>query len=322
MSESYNFIAASHESGLRLDIFLARKELTLSRSQIKRAADEGLVLVNGLKAKAGYKLRNGDIVHLWKKALADCHASPQKIQINIVYQDPSILVVDKPAGMVVHPAPGHHQDTLVNALLFHCNDLSGIGGVLRPGIVHRLDKETSGLLIVAKSDEAHRGLAAQFKTHQVRKSYKVIVYGAMKEDHGLIDAPVGRHPVDRKKMSTTSRRGKEAITHWRVSETYQGASLLDMDTKTGRTHQIRVHLNAMNHPVVGDKLYGSSTKFRTIGDPFLRAKMKTMSRQALHASRITFSHPVNNAEMTFSSPLPDDMAGLCDFLRGYVLRTL
>lgn len=316
MSERCNFIAASHESGLRLDIFLARKELTLSRSQIKRAVNEGLVLVNGLKAKAGYKLRNGDIVHLWKKAVADCHAIPQKIQINIVYQDPSILVVDKPAGMVVHPAPGHHQDTLVNALLFHCNDLSGIGGVLRPGIVHRLDKETSGLLIVAKSDEAHRGLAAQFKKHQVRKSYKVIVYGTMKENHGLIDVPVGRHPVDRKKMSTTSRRGKEAITRWRVSERYQEASLLDVDTETGRTHQIRVHLNAMNHPVVGDKLYGSSTKFRAIGDPFLRAKMKTMSRQALHASCITFSHPVNNAEMTFSSPLPEDMADLCDFLRG------
>ncbi|MDI6775659.1 MAG: RluA family pseudouridine synthase [Syntrophales bacterium] len=315
MSEKYTFIVACHESGLRLDIFLSRKDLTLSRSQIKRAVDEGLVLVNDLKVKAGYKLRNGDTVHLCKKAAASYHVLPQKIPLTIVYEDPFLLVVDKPAGMVVHPAPGHDRGTLVNALLFHCKDLSGIGGVLRPGIIHRLDKGTSGLLVVAKSDEAHRGLAAQFKKHQVQKSYKVLVYGDVEGDQGMIDASVGRHPVDRKKMSTRSRRGREAITRWRVSKRYRVATLLDVDTETGRTHQIRVHLNAMSYPVVGDNIYGSSRRVGAIGDPLLRAEMRTMTRQALHASRIAFSHPINNAEMTFSSPMPDDMARLCDFLR-------
>ena len=322
MSEKHTFIASREESGLRLDIFLSRKDLTLSRSQIKRAVDEGLVLVNALKVKAGYKLRNGDVVHLCKRAATSCHALPQEIPLIIVYEDHFLLVVDKPAGMVVHPAPGHDEDTLVNALLFHCKDLSGIGGVLRPGIVHRLDKETSGLLIVAKSDEAHRGLAAQFKKHQVQKSYNVLVYGDVRGDHGLIDAPVGRHPVERKKMSTISRRGKEAITRWRVSERYRVATLLDVDTETGRTHQIRVHLNAMGYPVVGDKLYGSARRVGAVGDPILMAEMRTMTRQALHANRITFSHPISCTEMTFSSPMPDDMARLCDFLRGYTSHTL
>jgi 23S rRNA pseudouridine1911/1915/1917 synthase len=324
MSEKYTFIVACQESGLRLDIFLSRKDLTLSRSQVKKAVDEGMALVNDLKVKAGYKLRNGDIVHLCKKAATSCHVLPEEIPLAIVYEDPFLLVVDKPAGMVVHPAPGHHRGTLVNALLFHCKDLSGIGGVLRPGIVHRLDRGTSGLLIVAKSDEAHRGLAAQFEKHQVQKSYKVLVYGDVEGNQGLIDAPVGRHPVDRKKMSTKSRRGKEAITRWRVSERYGVATLLDVDTETGRTHQIRVHLNAMGYPVVGDKIYGSSRRISAIaiGDLLLRAEMRTMTRQALHASRIAFFHPVNNTEMTFSSPMPEDMARLCDFLRGYTSHTL
>ena len=276
-----------------------------------------MVLVNGLKIKAGYKLRNGDCVHLCKKAAASCQVLPEEIPLTIVYEDPFLLVVDKPAGMVVHPAPGHHRGTLVNALLFQCKDLSGIGGVLRPGIVHRLDRGTSGLLIVAKSDEAHRGLAAQFKRHQVQKSYQVLVYGDVEGEQGRIDAPVGRHPVDRKKMSTGSRRGKEAITRYRVSERYRVATLLDVDTETGRTHQIRVHFNALGYPVVGDNVYGSSRRISAIaiGDPLPRVEMRTMTRQALHASRITFFHPVNNTEMTFSSPMPEDMARLCDFLR-------
>jgi len=319
MSE-YTFIVDCYESGSRLDIFLSRKDLALSRSQVKRAVDEGLVRVNDLKVKAGYRLRDGDCVYLCKRQAVGYHVLPQEIPLTIVYEDPFFLVVDKPAGMLVHPAPGHDHGTLVNALLFHCKDLSGIGGVLRPGIVHRLDKGTSGLLVVAKSDEAHRGLAVQFKKHQVQKSYKVLVYGDVRGDQGLIDAPVGRHPLNRKKMSTKSRRGKEAITHWRVCERYRVATLLDVDTETGRTHQIRVHLSAMGHPVVGDNIYGSSRRVSSIGDPLLKAEMKTMTRQALHASRITFSHPIKGIEMTSSSPMPDDMASLCDFLRGYITR--
>ncbi|MFA4916164.1 MAG: RluA family pseudouridine synthase [Syntrophales bacterium] len=317
----YKFIVNCYESGLRLDIFLSRKDVSLSRSQIKKAVDEGLVRVNDLKIKAGYKLRNGDCVQLCKRPATACHVLPQEIPLTVVYEDSSLLVVDKPAGMVVHPAPGHSQDTMVNALLSHCKDLSGIGGVLRPGIVHRLDKGTSGLLIVAKSDEAHRGLAAQFKKHQVRKSYKVLVCGNVNGDQGMIDAPVGRHPLDRKRMSTKSKKGKEAVTHWRVSERYRMATLLDVDTETGRTHQIRVHLNSMGHPAVGDNVYGTSRRVSSIGDPLLRAAMGKITRQALHASRITFSHPLINKELTFSSSLPDDMAMLCDFLRGYALQS-
>ena len=220
----------------------------------------------------------------------------------------------------VHPAAGHQGGTLVNALLHYCRDLSGIGGVLRPGIVHRLDKETSGLLVVAKSDEAHRGLAGQFKRHEVAKTYQAIVYGDPKTEGGRIEAPVGRHPTDRKKMSTKSRRGKGAVTVWRVRERFGVASLLDVDIETGRTHQIRVHLMELGYPVVGDKAYGGAGRIRTIEDSAVRAGIKALQRQALHAWRLSFAHPVTGEKMRFPSPLPEDMAALCAFLRERVSR--
>jgi 23S rRNA pseudouridine1911/1915/1917 synthase len=224
-------------------------------------------------------------------------------------------VIDKPAGMVVHPAAGHSGGTLVNALLHHCRDLSGIGGVLRPGIVHRLDKGTSGLLVVAKSDEVHRGLSAQFKRHEVKKDYLALVYGDPKTDGGRIEAAVGRHPTDRKRMSTQSRRGRTAVTIWRVRERYGVAALLEVDIETGRTHQIRVHLTDLGYPVVGDRVYGGAGRIRTVGDPAARSRMKALDRQALHAWRLAFTHPVTAEKMKFSSPLPEDVAGLCAFLR-------
>jgi len=317
---TYEFIVASYEAGLRLDIFLSRKDLDLSRSQIKKSVDDGLVRVNQTNSKVGYRLKYGDIIQISRREPTVSHALPQDIPLTIVYEDPYILVVDKPAGMVVHPAAGHSQDTLVNAILHHSKDLSGIGGVLRPGIVHRLDKGTSGLLVVAKSDEAHQGLAGQFTRHEVRKTYKALVYGNPKEDEGVIDEPVGRHPVDRKKMSTRSRQSKEALTRWQVHERYGVATLLSVDIITGRTHQIRVHLAAMNYPVVGDSMYGNPKRANAIDNTFLRAKLKAMRRQALHAANIGFVHPITHKDMAFSSPLPDDMSELCNFLVEYNLK--
>jgi 23S rRNA pseudouridine1911/1915/1917 synthase len=311
------YIVSSHEAGLRLDIFLSQKGLGLSRSQIKKYVDDDLVWVDHTNAKVGYRLKQGDHVHISIRKPVIYHVLPEDIPLAVIYEDQYIIVVDKPAGMVVHPAAGNYEGTVVNAILHHCKDLSGIGGVLRPGIVHRLDKDTSGLLVVAKSDEAHQGLGGQFKRHEVRKTYKALVYGNPKEEEGVIDKPMGRHPVDRKKMSTRSRRSKEALTHWRVHERYGAATLLSVSIVTGRTHQIRVHLTALGYPVVGDSLYGSPKRANSVDDPLVRSRLKSMKRQALHAGEIGFSHPITGQDVTFSSPLPDDIAGLCNFLRDY-----
>ena len=215
--------------------------------------------------------------------------------------------------MVVHPAAGNSRGTLVNALQFHCGRLSSVGGLMRPGIVHRLDKGTSGLMVIAKTDEAHRHLSEQFKKRRVSKHYTVLVHGDLREDEGVIDAPVGRHPVERKKMSTASRRGKAALTRWRVLERYGDCTLLEAQIETGRTHQIRVHLGAMGRPVVGDAVYGGSK--RAADSPALRAALKRLTRQALHAGRLSFLHPLTGRVMSFESPLPADMAEVIDFLK-------
>jgi len=311
----YQFIVDSHDAGLRLDIYLARKDFGLSRSQIKKAADDGLVRVNGVPAKMGHRLRSGDVVEIERREPQACSALPEDIPVNIVYEDRHVLVVDKPAGMVVHPAAGHWGSTMVNAILHHCKDLSGIGGELRPGIVHRLDKGTSGLLVIAKSDEAHLRLSGQFKRHEVKKTYRALVWGNLKEDEGTIDLPMGRHPKDRKKMSTRSRRSKEALTRWKVSKRFGAATLLDVDIVTGRTHQIRVHLAALGHPVVGDSVYGNPGRADAVRDPLIRSKIKAMKRQALHAARIGFVHPLTGEALSFSSPVPSDMAELLELLK-------
>jgi 23S rRNA pseudouridine1911/1915/1917 synthase len=291
----HHFTVAPGDAGLRLDLFLTAREIGLSRTQIGRAVD---------------------VVAIVLPAARLSEVIPEAIPLKILYEDASLLVVDKPAGMVVHPAAGHSSGTLVNALLHYCRDLSGIGGVLRPGIVHRLDKVTSGLMVVAKSDHAHRGLAGQFKRHEVKKTYQALVYGDPKTDGGRIESAVGRHPTDRKRMSTQSRRGRSAVTVWRVRERYRvAAALLEVNIETGRTHQIRVHLTELGHPVVGDRVYGGAGRIRTVGDPAARARMKALDRQALHAWRLAFAHPVTGETMRFASPLPKDMADLCGFLR-------
>ncbi|MCX5839164.1 MAG: RluA family pseudouridine synthase [Deltaproteobacteria bacterium] len=310
------FTVAPGEAGLRLDLFLTGKAPQLSRAAIQRAVAEGLALVNGRSAKAGRRVKAGDEVAIRLPEARPSGVLPEAIPLKILYEDASLLVIDKPAGMVVHPAAGHSGGTLVNALLHHCRDLSGIGGVLRPGIVHRLDKGTSGLMVAAKSDDAHRGLAGQFKRHEVKKTYLALVYGDPKTDGGRIEAAVGRHPTDRKRMSTQSRRGRSAVTIWRVRERYGVAALLEVDIETGRTHQIRVHLTDLGYPVVGDRVYGGAGRIRTVGDPAARARMKAQNRQALHAGRLSFTHPVTGEEMQFTSPLPEDVADLCAFLRG------
>jgi 23S rRNA pseudouridine1911/1915/1917 synthase len=309
------FVVDYSQSGQRLDVFLPQKDSSLSRSQVKRVIEEGDVLVNNLSPKPSQRLKEGDIVKLMERPAVEAKAIPQDIPLNIVYEDEAIIVINKAAGMDVHPAPGNYEHTLVNALLFHCHDLSGIGGILRPGIVHRLDKGTSGLIVAAKSDFAHRILAAQFKNHEVDKTYLALVWGDVKGEQGDIELPVGRHPGDRKKTSTKSRRGREAMTYWKVKERYGLATLLDVEIKTGRTHQIRVHLSNNGYPVVGDTVYGNASKIRTITNAVLKSRFKALNRQALHAARLSFVHPASNEKMVFKSEMPDDMAGLCDQLR-------
>ncbi len=311
----HEFIVAEREKDLRLDIFLAGREPAMSRSQLAKAVSDGMVTVNRKKAKAGQRLKIGDAVRLSRPEPTNCEVLPEDIPLRIVYEDTHLLVVDKPVGMVVHPAPGHCSGTLVNAVLFHCRDLSGIGGVLRPGIVHRLDKDTSGLIVIAKADDAHRGLAAQFKEHRIKKTYQVLVHGDVKEEHGVVDLPVGRHPVDRKKMSVRSRRGRSALSRWRVCERYGAATLLEVDIETGRTHQIRVHLNALGYPVIGDAVYGKKGSGREHRSSDAAQILKNMARQALHASRLSFMHPVTGQWLEFVSPLPADMAELCSSLK-------
>ena len=309
------FAVAPEQGGLRLDLFLTGREIGLSRSQVQRAVEEGRVQINGSPVRSGRKVKAGDKVAIRLPEARPSGILAEAIPLTILYEDASLLVIDKPAGMVVHPAAGHAVGTLVNALLHHCRDLSGIGGVLRPGIVHRLDKETSGLLVVAKSDEAHWGLAEQFKRHEVKKTYQALVYGDPKTDGGRIEAAVGRHPTDRKRMSTKGSRGRSAVTIWRIRERYGVAALLEVDIETGRTHQIRVHLTDLGHPIVGDRVYGGAGRIRTVGDPAARARMKVLDRQALHAWHLAFTHPVTGEKMQFSAPLPEDMAVLCAFLR-------
>lgn len=302
-------------SGQRLDVFLAQKETGLSRSQIKYVVEEGDVLVNGLAPKASQKLKEGDVVELTLKPPKEAIAVAQDIPLSIVYEDEMIIVVNKPAGMVVHPAAGNPDNTLANALLFHCQNLSGIGGVIRPGIVHRLDKNTSGLIVAAKTDEAHRNLSAQFEKHEVHKTYQVLVWGDVKGNAGEIFLPVGRHTSDRKKMSTKSRRGKDALTLWKVRERYGLATLLDVEIKTGRTHQIRVHLSSRGYGVIGDSVYGGSSKVHAVKEPQLKNALKKLNRQALHSAKLSFLHPQTGQRLIFFADMPSDMAELCRALR-------
>ena len=300
--------------GDRLDHFLVSALDDLSRNRIARLIDEGCVsFASGAKLKSGLRLKGGELLEVIIPKPEPIEALPEDIPLNILYEDSSVIVIDKPAGMVVHPAAGHFSGTLVNALLFHCKDLSGVGGMIRPGIVHRLDKDTSGVMMATKNDHAHHELAAQFKLHTIKRRYKALAYGIM-DQSGKIDLPIGRHPVDRKKMAVVTK-GKNAVTHWRVLETFQGISFVELKLETGRTHQIRVHLTDSGHPVVGDQKYGSVKRAVEIRSKPVKDKVVSLKRQALHACVLGFIHPDTGEYMEFESDLPDDMKDILSVSR-------
>ncbi|AMV73535.1 RluA family pseudouridine synthase [Desulfuromonas carbonis] len=300
----------------RLDRFLAEALPELTRSQLKRLIDDEQVLLAAAPVKAGLKLRGGERLSVNLPQPQPLAAQPEAIPLTVLYEDAHLIVIDKPAGLVVHPAPGHQGGTLVNALLHHCHDLAGIGGSLRPGIVHRLDKETSGVLVATKDDATHNSLARQFKLHTINRRYLALVHGCPEAESGTIDQAIGRHPVERKKMSSATRSGRRAVTHWRVRERFFGPrlALLELRLETGRTHQIRVHLSEQGFPVVGDPVYGRPGRLRNTADPQLRTMLTQLHRQFLHARLLGFVHPVTGSYMEFESPLPEDLAGILAYL--------
>ncbi len=291
------------EAGRRLDVLLAARLNGPSRSAIAGAIRSGAVVVGGGPSKPGYTVKPGDVISGTLPQPPPADLEPEAIDLDILYEDAWLLVVNKPAGMVVHPSPGHSSGTLVNALLYHFPDIEARqdGEIPRPGIVHRLDKDTSGCLLIAKTDRAHVRLTEQFKERRVRKTYLALVVGHLARETGRIEKPVGRHPRDRKKMSVFSHRGRQALTVWKVRRRLPGATLLELDLKTGRTHQIRVHLASLGHPVVGDPLYGGGRK-RLAGTVLAEAR-----RQMLHAWHLTFSHPLSVETVSVEAPLPSDM---------------
>ncbi|MBI2912458.1 MAG: RluA family pseudouridine synthase [Chloroflexi bacterium] len=287
-------------SGERLDVFLSRRCRELSRSHARRLIDEGLVVVDGRPAKPSLLLAQGAAVNVTVPPAQPIELLPEQIPLTVIYQDHDLLVVDKPAGLTIHPAPGHPRGTLVNALLAICPDLQDMAATLRPGIVHRLDKDTSGLLVVARNDRAQRDLSRQLKEREVHKTYLALVHGAPRPPQGVIEAPIGRHPRNRKKMAVVAG-GREAETRYRTRETLDGYALLEVEPVTGRTHQIRVHLAAIGHPVVGDATYGRRSAL--------------VGRQFLHAWRLAFTLPASGRLVEFESPLPADLREALDAVR-------
>ena len=314
MNSIISFLVSSQDSAKRLDVFLSQKDPALSRSQIKRLIEMGKVRIEGRKAKAGLKLRENEVVTLTLPEPQKMGVEAEAIPLKVLYEDRHLIVVDKPAGLVVHPGAGNYSGTLVNALLHRCPDLAGIGGVLRPGIVHRLDKDTSGVLVVAKDDQAHRALSDQFRKHTAKRRYLGIVFGQL-SDEGRVDAPVGRHPTHRKKMSARPRKGREARTHWRVLERFRSFNLAEFRLETGRTHQIRVHLSSLGHPILGDPLYGGRKRLASVEPLPLRQGLQRLKRQALHAASLGFLHPITGEALEFSSPLPEDIREAIALLR-------
>lgn len=279
--------------GERLDYYIALNIDKLSRSYVKKLIDDGLVLVNKEKSKSSYILKQGDNIQIHIPEPKKLEAIAEDLPIDIIYEDNDLLIVNKPQDMVVHPAYGNSTGTLVNSLLYNVSNLSSINGLIRPGIIHRLDKDTSGLLIVAKNDVSHRILSKQLKDRNVKRNYKALVHGVIKDDNGTIDAPIGRHPIYRKKMAVTTRNSKTAITHYNVIERFNDYTLLELSLESGRTHQIRVHMNYINHPVVGDPIYSRvNNKFG-------------LKKQMLHSHKVGFIHPSTNEYMEFTKDVPE-----------------
>ena len=314
--QHFLFTVAAEDSGTRLDKYLVAHLPALSRSQLQRLIQEGQVGLTQGVVTASYRVREGDIITLHVPPPRPARPVAEALALPIVYEDNALLVIDKPPGLVVHPSPGHTSGTLVNALLFHCQTLSGIGGEERPGIVHRLDKDTSGAIVVAKDDATHRGLARQFAERQVKKRYLAIVRGNLRVAEGVIDAAVGRHPIFRQKMSTHTRAGRPAVTAFRVLERFAAYTLVELHPRTGRTHQIRVHMAAMGHPLLGDATYGRRRQAAQ-GSP-LAQRLAWFRRQALHAWVLGFRHPATQEWHECCAPLPPDLEQLLTTLRADV----
>ena len=306
------FTVDAEGAGSRLDAFLAARVAHASRSRLKGLIDAGEVLVSGQAAKPSHRLRAGEQVELEPPAPPVSGFAPEEIPLNIVYEDDSVVVVNKPAGLVMHPAAGVPSGTLANALAFHFRQLPERGGAERPGIVHRLDRDTSGLVVVARNEEAHESLAAQFLAREVTKYYVALVHGATREERGRVEEPIGRDPQNRTRMAVV-RGGRAAVSLYRVRRAYGRFTLLDVQIKTGRTHQIRVHLAHVKHPVVGDRVYGAG-RDQQITDARLRASVERLGRQFLHAERLGFRHPRTGEFVKFAAPLPADLQALLDLL--------
>ena len=304
MTETILLHPEADTAGTRLDSFLAARVEGLTRSAAQRLMEEGRVHVNGKPVAKSYKLAGGEEISLTLPEVEDVDVVAQKIPLDVVYEDDDVIVVNKPVGLVVHPAPGHPDGTLVNALLHHCGDsLSGIGGEKRPGIVHRIDRDTSGLIIAAKNDFAHQHLAAQLQDHSLARTYEAVVIGNLREDSGTIDAPIGRHHTDRKRMAVTNHGGRNAVTHWEVIERFQGYTHVRCKLETGRTHQIRVHMAHIGHPIYGDTVYGQ------------KKAMPGMTGQCLHAVGLRFIHPRTGSPVELSCSLNSEIEAFLKKLR-------
>ena len=316
MDESLVLNVAAEDAGKRIDAYIADNS-ELTRSAAAKLVESGDILVNGKTVAKNCKLKAGDVVDVELPEPAPDKAEPENIPLDVIYEDDDIIVVNKPSGMVVHPAAGNPCGTLVNALLYHCKgSLSGIGGVVRPGIVHRIDKDTSGLLVVAKNDESHNFLSEKLKTHEVSRIYYAIVIGSFSEDEGRVDAPIGRHPSDRKKMAVLKEgqgTARNAVTHYKTLARYKGFSLVRCQLETGRTHQIRVHMAYKGHPLLGDGVYGGGkTQFEA-------ANKGLISGQCLHAKELMLTHPKTGKEMYFECQLPDEMKKIIEKLEKTVM---
>jgi 23S rRNA pseudouridine1911/1915/1917 synthase len=312
----YHFEVSIKDAASRLDVFVTRVSLGLSRNQAQRLIEEGRVKVGGGLQKASYRLRPGEEIDISLPPPSPTELSPESLPLDILFEDDQVVAVNKPAGLVVHPAAGHREGTLVHGLLHHCGNLAGLGGPLRPGVVHRLDKNTSGVILVAKTDAAYRHLTREFKERLVHKEYRALVYGRMGEPSGTVDAPIDRHSRNRTKMGVV-KDGREALSSWWVERAFREVSLLKVIIRTGRTHQIRVHLAHIQHPVVGDRTYGGKRRVSAIQNPLVRARLDRIKRQLLHASAVAVKHPTTGEMLRLTAPLPEEMVSLVHFLETY-----